>query len=328
MDEIIGRVRDFLASFSQSFKEISVKNIIDIFLVALVLFLGINFVKNRRAGKLILGIFVLGITQVLCEYFDMMTMKYILQIIFQNGLLAIVIIFQPELRSLLEVVGGPLKNLRLTMSEVFVSETEKSIRELCRSAEHLASVKMGALIVLERDTGLDEYIRTGTEIDAKISANLVNNIFFKDASLHDGAMIIRRNRICSAGCRLPASKSVGTKPQFEIGFRHNAAIGISEVSDAVTIVVSEERGQISVTYNGTIVRGFDREKLEKYLLEIFVKSDKRKEKNKKNISVDSCSLVVPCVSCMSAANAPFETTNAHQCTRILEIKIIISVDSC
>lgn len=245
--------------FSQ-LKSIRINDIIDILIVAVVLYYIFKFVRERRASRLAIGIGLLFLLYLLSDMFDLNTIKFIMGSVFQVGLIAIIIVFQPEFRSMLESFGGQAKKLRT------LGQTDKAQNELdgiVEAACELSRDKTGALMVIERETPLGDYIKSGSVINADISSILLRNLFFNKSPLHDGAVIIKGGRIYAAGCFLPLS--MDSEIMKELGTRHRAAIGLSENSDAVVIVVSEETGVISVARHGELERGFDGEGLRKYL---------------------------------------------------------------
>ena len=258
-------------------KQISFVDVIDIFIVSVLLFYLYKFIVDRRAGKLAMGVLLLIVVRILSSVFDMYLLQYLLQNIFQIGFITLVILFQPELRSMLESVGAtPIKGLKSIGGENRVdSSVQTMIDEVTSAVGDLAETKTGALIVFERTTRLGDMILTGTVIDAYPAAFLIKNIFFNKAPLHDGAMIMRGGRINAAGCLLPLS----TNPDIikDLGTRHRAGIGMSENSDAVVVIVSEETGVISTAVRGKLVRGYDPVTLNAFLHEeLMPESDKKK----------------------------------------------------
>jgi diadenylate cyclase len=200
---------------------------------------------------------VILIFVLLAAFFQMSTVLWIAENTFDVGLIALVIIFQPELRNALDNIGG--KNFLSSIFAFSKTAEEKfsnhTIDELIKAVFAMGKVKTGALIVIEDEIVLDEYIRTGIDVDALVSSQLLINIFEKNTPLHDGAIILRGDRVVSATCYLPLSDSLSLSK--ELGTRHRAAIGVSEVSDSLTIVVSEETGRVSVAYRGEIFRDLD-----------------------------------------------------------------------
>ena len=231
--------------------------------------------RDRRAGKLALGVLVLMLMLVVSSWLQMRVTNYILERVVDVGFIALIIVFQPELRSMLEKMGGEsIKGIKSRFDRTSSEGFRPKLAELCYAAETLSASKTGALIVFERGTKLGDVIRTGTVIDAEISAFLIGNIFFNKAPLHDGALIIRNERLYAAGCFLPLS----TNPDIvkDLGTRHRAGIGMSENSDAVVLIVSEETGVISVAVDGVLKRGFSKKTLEAYLSGLLIDEQKSK----------------------------------------------------
>jgi len=265
----------YLEYIGNQLKNISLADIVDILLVAFLLYWAFRFVSGRRAGKLLIGLVILVAFLGLSVVLDMRALNFILTNLFSVGVVAIVIVFQPELRSALEKVGIESLNLRKLKGKLDSEEKAKlsaALHEICIAAEELSHSKTGALIVFERNTRLGDYIRTGTTVDALASSFLIGNIFFNKAPLHDGAVIIRDGRVHAAGCFLPLSSNIDIVK--ELGTRHRAAIGMSENSDAVVLVVSEETGNISVAVDGNLKRNFNAKKLEEYLNSLLIQDDK------------------------------------------------------
>lgn len=245
-------------------------DILDIAFLTVILYSVYHFIKERRAGKLALGVGLLFVCFVICEILKLQVMRYILNYIFQSGLVLLVLIFQPELRSALEKMGDTsIKGIKNIGEQRNATPTTAMIEEFTEVVFELAKNKTGALIVFERNTKLGEIILTGTVVNAQFSGTLLKNIFFNKAPLHDGAVIIRSNRIHSAGCLLPleSSREVFT----DLGTRHRAAVGISEVSDCVSVVVSEETGIVSIAHEGNIYRNFTKASMKSTLQEYLVK---------------------------------------------------------
>ena len=243
--------------FLNTFKTIRFIDVLDILILALVFYYVYRFIRDRRAGKLAIGLLIIVALYVLSSALNMYALEYILQNFYQIGLIAVLIVFQPELRAALEKVGGTsfsgLKNFAGDSREL--SAINNVIEVVCSSASDLSRDKIGALIVIERTTKLGEYINSGVVVDAEMSTHILKNIFFNKAPLHDGAVIVRNNRVYAAGCFLPLSTHDDINQ--ELGTRHRAAIGLSELSDAVVIVVSEETGNISVALGGDLKRNYN-----------------------------------------------------------------------
>ncbi len=273
-------ILEYLEYVGNQLAGIRIIDIIDILIVSFLFYWVIKFVSGRRAGKLLVGLVFIVALLGISVFLDMRALNFILTNLFSVGIVAIVIVFQPELRSALEKLGVEslnLKNLKGKLDNDENSKLRASIREISLAAEELSRTKTGALIVFERTTRLGDVIRTGTTVDALPSAYLIGNIFYNKAPLHDGAMIIRNGRVHAAGCFLPLSEN--TEIIKELGTRHRAAIGMSENSDAIVLVVSEETGQISVARDGTLKRDYTRITLEEFLCSHLIKDEKKKTLN-------------------------------------------------
>lgn len=251
---------------------INITSIIDILLVSYVIFRTYKLIKETRAEQLLKGILMI-LLLIPVSYILNLTMIYtIISRAFTIGILSIIIIFQPEIRRVLEHLGRSAFTQNGLMREE--DRVEKIVKEIVTAVDNLASTKTGALIAIEQTTGLGEVINNGTRIDAFVSSSLLENIFVPNTPLHDGATIIRHNRIIASGCVLPLTPS--QEISKKLGTRHRAALGLSEVSDALILVVSEETGTISLALNGKLVRNYDKERLNAILLKI-LKSKVEKE---------------------------------------------------
>lgn len=270
-----------LSAVWNTLKNIWVTDIIDIILVAVMFYYVYRFIRERRAGKLAAGLLILLLILLLSDILDMRAMQFIMQNLFQVGMVAVIVVFQPELRSALEKVGAePLRGLR-SISEKSGNDasTIAMINEVTEAACDMSLDKTGALIVIERTTKLGDIIKTGTIVNADTTAFLIRNIFFKNAPLHDGAMIIRDDRIYAAGCFLPLSTNNDIIK--DLGTRHRAAIGMSENSDAVIVVVSEENGTISIAVEGELKRNFSYNSLKAELTRLLLNEKPTDSENKK-----------------------------------------------
>lgn len=260
-------MQEILAGCLRTIQMISIADVIDIIAVSILIFYIYAFLRDRRAGKLALGVVLLVALKIICDLTGMYVMQFLLQNVFQVGLIIIAIIFQPELRSVLEKMGGqPIKGIRSIAAQKR-DDLARVVESVSEAAAGLSETKTGALIVIERDTKLGDLVLTGTVIDAEPSSFLIRNVFYDKAPLHDGAIIIRGGRLHAAGCVLPLSANPDIVK--DLGTRHRAAIGMSENSDAVVVVVSEETGTISIAVGGELTRGYNgatlRRELEKYL---------------------------------------------------------------
>lgn len=237
------------------------KNIVDVLLVWFVLYKLITIIKGTKAVQLLKGIFVILIGRYVTEWLGLSTLQWIMEEVLRWGFLAAIIIFQPELRRALEQLGRGRLFARTAMQEE--EERDRLVSAFSKSVSYMAKRRIGALITIEKETGLSEYIETGIPMNSHISSELLINIFIPNTPLHDGAVIVTKNRIAAAACYLPLSESPFISK--ELGTRHRAALGISEVTDAVTIIVSEETGAVSLTADGDINRHLDMEEFEKLL---------------------------------------------------------------
>lgn len=259
-------VMNYITGFIQVFK---LSDLIDISILAVVIYQLMKVIRETRAMQLLKGIALLLLMLLLSDWLNLTAINYILGNTVQVGVFAIVVIFQPELRNVLERVG---RSKAGKLMDIFsgANDGEKALKvidELCEAAENLSRTKTGALIVIERQTKLGDVIRTGSIINADMSAPLLENIFVPNTPLHDGAVIVRDDRIYVAGCLLPLTSN--SNLSRELGTRHRAALGISEASDAMVIVVSEETGKISIAIDGTLTRNLDRKSLNKALVRVF-----------------------------------------------------------
>jgi diadenylate cyclase len=259
---------DLLGELDGAFNTIGFSDILDWLVVAFLIYQGVLLVRETRAMQLVKGIAAILIVYLFAYVSRMPALSFILRAVINSGVLLIAVLFQPELRRALEQVGRnkllPEIGGRLgLMAGGQREERERVIAAVCDSCAYLAEKKMGALIVIERETKLGEIINTGTVIEARPSVELITNIFFKNSPMHDGAMVIRGDTIHAAGCYLPMSAN--TEIGRELGTRHRAALGMSEVSDAVVVVVSEETGFISVAVDSRLQRRLSVQNLGKFL---------------------------------------------------------------
>lgn len=268
-------------------------DLLDILLVAFVIYEAIKILRGSRTFQVVKGIVILFVVFTVVKITNMEASEFLLTKLFENGLLILVILFAPELRSVLERFG------RQSVKDFFKfnirnsSEHQKvlsdTINSFCKAADDMSETYTGALVVFEKDTILEEIAQTGTRLDAESSTELFNSLFFKNSSLHDGAVVVRDGRVLAAGCILPLTQSSAL--DSELGTRHRAAIGITEQTDAVAVIVSEENGAISVAKNGELSRGISSAKLREVLLnELTVQQDdasapkkaKKSRKEKRN----------------------------------------------
>lgn len=252
-------------------------DIIDILIMAYIIYKAIGFMRDTRAGQLAKGLVLLVLLYFIANWWKLATLKWVLSRFVDYIIIAIAIIFQPELRRILERVGHT--KLMNTQSSSYDSEPiEDCIDKVSRAAGLMQESKTGALVVFERSTQLGEIIDTGTVINATPSVQMVNNIFFPKSPLHDGALIIRDGRLYAAGCILPLTQREDLSSQ--LGTRHRAAIGMTENSDAVVLVVSEETGTISVVVNGQITRGYNAISARAELIKLLLDGENGTDDNK------------------------------------------------
>ncbi len=265
-------------------------DLLDVVLVAFVIYSGIKLIRDTRAIQLAKGVVLLVAAYFLVSLFNMETSKYILSLVFGNLLIILVIIFSPEIRHALESVGrSSVSNFNILnfKNRDETEEQEKiksSINAVCKACGEMSDKKIGSLIVFERETKLGEISKTGTLVDAIVTPEMISNIFFPKAPMHDGAVVIKEGRVVAAGCILPLTSHHGISS--DLGTRHRAAIGMSENSDAVVVVVSEETGDISVANRGRLNFGVShgelREILSKELLKNTTKENKKIRRRRGN----------------------------------------------
>ena len=265
--ENISQIAENIKSIFQNFYW---TDAIDIVILAVLFYFVFSFFRSRKAGTLLIGIFLCLIVYTLAVVFGLRGVEYILSGIFKIGALAIIIIFQPEIRDLLETIGsGSIKGIKNIGENAKKKQAKyKAIDNICKAVNVMSKERTGALIVIGRTTQLDDVTHSGIEINADVSDYLLRNLFYNKAPLHDGAVVIEGNRIKAAACILPLPRH--TYVHNDLGTRHRAAIGLSEVSDAIIIVVSEESGIISVAKESELKRDFTEDSLRKFLVKELV----------------------------------------------------------
>lgn len=285
MTAIFETVWRFISGFFASYNWIS--DTLDIILVAAGIYFVIRLVRDSRAEQFIRGIVVVLLLYGVSRLLDLTTARYLLESVFANSLVLIIIVFQPEVRRALEQAG----RARTGFARVFgfgsldnaaqIDQWNKAIKATAGAVEILQKEKMGALIVLERNTRLGEIVRSGTLLEAEPSATLISAVFYNKAPLHDGAMIIRDGKVYAAACILPLSENL--QISRELGTRHRAGVGMSENSDAVVVILSEETGMISVAEGGELKRNFTPETLEKTLADRILWNQQETNVNSKRV---------------------------------------------
>ena len=261
MDQIFNFVDTYLANFY--FPAIRWTDIVEVLIIAVLVYYILVWIKNTRAWSLLKGVVVILLFFVIAAIFNMTTILWIAKNVFTIAVTAIVVILQPELRRALETLGR--KNILASILPFETNKTQegkvstKTINEIANACVEMSRARTGALIVIENEQVLDEYCHTGIDVDGIVTSQLLINIFEHNTPLHDGAVIVRGNRVMSATCYLPLSDNMNLGK--ELGTRHRAGVGISEVTDSVTVIVSEETGKISVAYEGKLERNVSPERL-------------------------------------------------------------------
>ena len=273
---VMEAIINFFKEFAALVPTIRIMDIVDILVVAFVIYKIILMLQTTGSARIAKSIVIILLLTALTSVLHMYLMNYLLDKILEIGLLALVIMFQPELRRILEKLGS--KSFR----EILSTKQEQRnidyvISETVKACETMSRERTGVLIVFERTSSLEDYQKTGIVIDARVSSELLRNIFFTKASLHDGAVIIRNERIAAAGCVLPLTENRNISS--DLGTRHRAGIGMSEVSDAVVVIVSEETGTISVAISGMLKRHLAPQTLEKLLLNELAPKEETKTRN-------------------------------------------------
>ena len=254
--------------------DIGVTDIIDILIVAFVAYKILGFIRESRAEQLVKGLLVLVAAFFLSDWFQLHTLNWILKGTMTVGIIALIVVFQPELRRGLEYMGRS-KIIKPVFGKVDKVKAKMIVTEFAEALETMSTDKTGALIVIERETALEDICETGTIINADISAELIVNLFYEGSPLHDGAVIVRGDKLYSAGCVLPLTQNKNLSK--DLGTRHRAGIGITENSDALVLVVSEETGIISIAEDGKLDRFLDIKTVEKILLNVYINKGNEKQ---------------------------------------------------
>lgn len=256
-------------------------DIVEIIILSFLIYHILVWIKNTKAWSLLKGILVIAVFILFAAYFEMNTILWIVNNLFSVAVTAVVVILQPELRRAVEELGR--KNIISSIIPITVGRgpeggrfSDKTINEIVKACVEMGRARTGALIVMEKDESLTNYERTGIEIDGVVTSQLLINIFEHNTPLHDGAVIVRGDRVTSATCYLPLSDNM--RLSKELGTRHRAGVGISEVTDSLTIIVSEETGKISVAYGGDLERNVDAERLRARLSDLQNKSEEDSRK--------------------------------------------------
>lgn len=274
---------DYVKDFSTYRTTISTGDILEILIIACLVYYILAWMKTTRAWQLLKGLIVICMVLLLAFIMDMSTILWLAQNLLSFAVIAIVVVMQPELRHALEELGkknflpsGVFSDASKREQEHF---SEKTINEIVKASFEMGRAKTGALIVIEQNESLRDYERTGIEVDGIVTSQLLINIFEHNTPLHDGAVIVRGNRITSATCYLPLSDNLGLSK--ELGTRHRAGVGVSEATDSLTIIVSEETGKVSVAYEGRLERGLSADDLKARLQQILNRKEEEKPKGKR-----------------------------------------------
>lgn len=269
MENLLNSLYSFWNQLVFAITNFEIFDLVDILIIAFIIYKAFRFLHENRGGQLVKGLVILAVVYAFSVWFDLATVNWVLSKLVDWLVIALAIIFQPELRRMLERIGRSKFSQFGRMTEQDSESIKRCVDSICIAAKNMQEQKIGALIAFERTTLLGDIINTGTVIDAETSSQMVGNIFFPKSPLHDGALIVRSGKLHAAGCILPLTANQNLSSQ--LGTRHRAAIGLTEVSDAVVLIVSEENGMISLAHNGKIERGYTqirlREDLYKYMVD-------------------------------------------------------------
>ncbi len=276
--ETYGVVTGWLEVLWYNIKSIRIADVLDIAIITFVFYKLILMIRGKTAARIVRAVVVLLLITWLSQVLGLNVINFILTNTIKMGVIALLIMFQPEIRRALERIGASSSIGRLLGRATPREDAEVEVDQVVDACQWLARSKFGALIVFERDNNLEDYMKTGTMINADLSSELLRNIFFPKAALHDGAVIIRDGRILAAGCMLPMTDN--TNLERDLGMRHRAGIGISEQTDAIVVIVSEERGTVSVAENGMIKMNLSADVLKRLLLMRLVTDDEKGEEGR------------------------------------------------
>jgi len=268
---IISQIWELLFSLRQT---ISFSDVVDILIITFLIYRILSFMRKTSASSVMKGIILVLLVVLVAYFFNMIVLLYLMRQVLGLGIVVLIVLFQPEIRKMFEQMGSSRLNIVFRKRSRY-ENVEAVIQSVVAACEAMAETKTGALIVFEREVGLNDYAVTGTRIDAFASAELIANIFFHNSPLHDGALIIRNGRLLAAACMLPLSNNVNVTRN--LGMRHRAGIGISERSDAVVVIVSEQSGTISVAVDGMIKRHLDKDTFEMLLRSDLMVGGKKKD---------------------------------------------------
>ena len=268
--ETMSAFTNLFKTISSGFVQFSWIDAVDILIICVLIYKLIIWTKPTRAYQVLKGIGILFVCSIISQLLQLNAVSWLLDAFLKSGsiIIVLVVLFQPEFRRVLERLGRGGKSLSAALFDEETQDSVELVRSVQASIQSMARRRIGALIVVEQKTGLDDLIATGTRIDGLLSGGLLENIFEPNTPLHDGAVIVKGNRVVAAGCFLPLSDDMSIAK--ELGTRHRAALGVSTVSDSVTIVVSEETGSISIARNGNLIRHIDSRTLKDTLTQLFI----------------------------------------------------------
>ena len=255
--------------FKNIVSSVGITDVLDIAIITFLVYKLLGFIRETRAEQLAKGLLLLVVATVLSKWMHLYTLHWLLSGLISAGLVAIVVIFQPELRRALEYLGR--SRITNIFGEVDKEEAKRIVGQFVEAVDSMSASRTGALIVIEREISLNDIVETGTVIDSQITAQMIGTIFYEGTPLHDGAVIVRGDKLYAAGCVLPLTQN--KELNKELGTRHRAGIGITENSDALVIIVSEETGIISIAQNGKLIRFLDGKTIEKKLLNLYFEGE-------------------------------------------------------
>ena len=273
METIKGILNDIWGLLQSLRSTVRPWDIVDILIITYLIYRILTFMRKTNASSVIKGIVFVLVIAWLANFFELNVVTYILNQTLQMGVLVLVVLFQPELRKLFEKVGSSRINI-IFRKRMRLENAEAVLKSVISASIAMARDNTGAIIVFEREVGLNDFAVTGTKIDANISPELIQSIFYQNSPLHDGALLIRDGRVLAASCMLPLSNNINLSR--DLGMRHRAGVGISERSDAVAVIVSEQTGAISVAVDGMLKRQLSEDTFEKLLINEFVPADRKK----------------------------------------------------
>ena len=283
METVRGILNDIWGLLQSLRQTVRIWDIVDILIITYLIYRILTFMRKTYASSVIKGIVFLLAIAWLSNFFNLTVITYILNQMLQMGILVLIVLFQPELRKLFEKVGSSRINV-IFRKRIRLENAEAVLQSVITSSETMAENNIGAIIVFEREVGLNDYAVTGTRIDANVSSELIQSVFYTNSPLHDGALLIRDGRVLAAACMLPLSNNINLSR--DLGMRHRAGVGISERSDAVVVIVSEQTGTISVAVDGMLKRQLTNATFEKLLRNEFMPKDSvrrtRRKKEKKS----------------------------------------------